>query len=323
MEPAGRHAGGQRPPRTTPQVAEFVRNARELAAVAIDLPTGVTSSRCLRRSVVVAVVALAMATIACSDDAGGDPTSSAAPATTGGVETTPTSADPVAIEEADEATQARVVSELATAFEAVQSQPVEISIEMVEEDEPRTATVRIDKPMGLLDATLIQFGPGGSAVTTRNVLVEGRAFLKSTTGPEAEAALDYTELPYASLGPDLLDEVFAGYGRIDKSLDRIVLLLESVPFAAQIVESEGRTEISVIMSPFAIYDFYGTSGLEAVGGSVPAEPTRLAFVVEAGVLRGLVADGTHFHDGEALEVAATITYTPIDPFSLEVPPIEG
>jgi hypothetical protein len=35
-----------------------------------------------------------------------------------------------------------------------------------------------------------------------------------------------------------------------------------------------------------------------------------------------VAGGTHFHDGEALVVPATITYTPIDRFTLEVPPTE-
>lgn len=59
-----------------------------------------------------------------------------------------------------------------------------------------------------------------TAITTRKVLVDGRAFLKSDTGPEAAAALAFTEVSYEPFGPDLLDEAFTAFGRIGPSLDR-------------------------------------------------------------------------------------------------------
>lgn len=277
-----------------------------------------TSRNRRRRIAAIAGFCLAVAAPACGDGEGSEPT--VVPTTGAAVSTT--AADPLAVDDVDAATRERVLAELGAAIEGLQSTPVEITIEMIEDGEPRTATARVDQSAQLLEAVRVAPLEGGGAVTTRNVVVDGRVFLKSTTGPEAEAALDYTELPFEPLGVDLLEEVFTGYARINKTLDRILLLLESVPFAAQITETDVGTEISVIMSPVAIYDFYGESGIESVGGNVPPLQTRLAFLIEDGVLRGLVADGTHFHDGEALEVSATIAYEPIEPFALDVPPIQ-
>ena len=149
---------------------------------------------------------------------------------------------------------------------------------MVEEGEPRSAVDRVDAGEQLLESHLVAELAGGSEVNTRHVIVDGRAFLKSTTSAEAEAALDFTELPFDPIGAELLDEVFVGYGRIDKSLDRILVLLENVPFAAQITPVDNGTEISVVMSPSAIAEYFAATGLEAVGGAVPpgAHPTRLS-----------------------------------------------
>ena len=58
-----------------------------------------------------------------------------------------------------------------------------------------------------------------TAITTRKVLVDGRAFPKSDTGPEA-AALAFTEVSYEPFGPELRDEAFTAFGRIGPSLDR-------------------------------------------------------------------------------------------------------
>lgn len=233
-----------------------------------------------------------------------------------------TAADPLAVDDVDEATRERVVADLTAAVANLQAQPVEISFEMTEDGEPRSGLVRVDRSARLLEGVFLSPLPGGSVVTTRHVVVEDRAFLKSTTGAEAEAALDYTEFPVDPIGADLLDEVFAGYARVETSLDRIIHLLENVPFAAEVTAPGNGTEISVIMSPRSIAEYYSATGLEAVGGAIPSERTRLAFRIEDGVLRAVVADGTHFHDGEALSVAASILYTPIEPFTLEIPPLE-
>ncbi len=266
---------------------------------------------------VIAGLSLAIGAVACSSGEG-----STASSTTISPETAVTQPDALAVADVDAATRSRVIDELSAAVAAVRAFPVEITTEMLEDGEPRTGSARVDPPGELLDSLLVAPLSSGSAVTTRHVVVDGRAFLKSTTSAEAEAALDFTELPFEPIGAELLEEVYAGYGRIDKSLDRILTLLENVPFAARVTPLDNGTEISVVMSPRSIADYYAATGLEAVGGTIPPERTQLAFRIDDGVLRGLVAGGTHFHDGEALVVSATIAYTPIDPFTLEVPPTE-
>lgn len=254
--------------------------------------------------------------VSCGDDRSA--TTEVAPS---GVTAT-TRPDPLAIEPVDAGTRARIVDELREAIDALYAEPVEISLEMSDGGEPETAIVRVDRGAGLLDGTWIDPLGDGSAVKTRHVVVDERVFLKSTTSPEAEAGLDFTELPYVGIGPDLFDEVYAGYARVNKTLDRNLVLLENVPFAGQITEEGTTTEISVVMSPFAIFDFYGESGLETVGGSVHPEHTQLTFRIEGGVLRGFDAEGVLFHDGEALELSASIVFEPIDPFTVDIPPIE-
>lgn len=258
-----------------------------------------------------------MVAIAC----GGDQATEAEFAPSDSVTTT-TRPDPLAVDAVDARTRARILDELRDAIDALYAEPVEITLEMSDGGEPETAVLRVDRKAGLLEGTWIDPLDGGSAVKTRHVVVDERVFFKSTTSPEAEAALDFTELPYASIGPELFDEVYAGYARVNKTLDRNIVLLENVPFAGQITEDGTTTEISVIMSPFEIFNYYGESGLETVGGTVPPEHTQLAFRIEDGVLRGVVAVGTLFHDGEALELSATIAFERIDPFTLELPPIQ-
>jgi hypothetical protein len=267
--------------------------------------------------VVLAGLCLSLATVSCGGD---QTTTELAPSQ---VETTTTRPDPLAVEAVDAGTRARILDDMRQAIDALYAEPVEITLEMSDGGEPETAVLRVDRSAGLLEGTWIDPLDGGATVTTRHVVVDERVFFKSTTSPEAEAALDFTEFPYDTIGPELFDEVYAGYARVNKTLDRNLVLLEHVPFAAEITDVGTTTEISVTMSPFAIYDYYGASGLEVVGGDIHPEHTRLTFRIEDGVLRGVVASGTLFHDGEALELSATIAFEPIGPFTLEIPPIQG
>jgi len=268
---------------------------------------------------VVAIVGLALVAAACGDD----PAQSATDSASAVVSATPTTrVDPVPIADVDVATRTEILEDLRSAVAALRSGPVEIALEMDEDGEPRSATVRVDRGQMLLAGEWLAPTARGAVITTRHVVVDDRFFLKSTTSAEAEAALDFTELPLDPVGTELIEAVFTGYGRLSPSLDRILLLVEELPFAARVTDFDGGKEISVVMSPIAIYNYYGENRLESVGGAVPTEPTQLAFRIEDGVLVGIVAGGTHFHDGEALEVSATVAFTPIDAFALEVPPIQ-
>jgi hypothetical protein len=200
---------------------------------------------------------------------------------------------------------------------------VHIETQLNEEGTSVIGDARIDRVRGLADSTEIRTVAEDAAITTRKVLVAQRAFLKSVAGPEADAALSFTEVDYEPFGPELIDESYTAFGRIGPSLDRIVMVIDELPIDAQITVQDGSEEVAVNLSPFAIAEYYATTGLEAVGGRIEAEPTRFVFRIEDGVLTGIVADGVHFHDGEALEVTATISYTPIPSFGVELPETDG
>lgn len=266
------------------------------------------------RSCLPAFCAVVLLAAACG---GGDP---AGVATTS-APTTSEFVDPVPINAIQGAAKAEIVETLRSSVDALYAMPVRIETTLVEDGVPVEGAARIDRVRGLADSTEKRT-VDGATITTRNVLAEGRAFLKSTTGPEAEAALTFTELGYEPFGPEFLDQAFTAFGRLGPSLDRIVMLLEELPFAAQTRSLGGGEELSVVVSPFAIADFYARTGLEAVGGRIDPQPTRFSFRIEEGILTGIVADGTHFHDGEALEVSAAIMFTPISPFEVERPDVE-
>jgi len=266
----------------------------------------------------------ALMTTACAGGgaAGGNqPATPTRSATTSGGD--PISGDPVAIEPVAETTRRQVVDTLRRAVDTLYAAPVQIETQLDEEGVAVTGDARVDRTSGVAESVESRTLGPDAAITTRKVVVDGRAFLKSTTGPEAEAAIAFTELGYEPFGRELLDEAYTAFGRIGPSLDRIVLLLEELPFEATITALDTGTEISVTLSPLSIFDFYAETGLEGVGGTVEPDETRLAFRIEDGVLSGIVADGTHFHDGEALAITAAIVYTPIAPFVVAVPETEG
>lgn len=225
-------------------------------------------------------------------------------------------------EPVDDDERAMLLAELSEAFTDVRSGPVLIELEMEEEGTTSSASIRVDQGRGLLDATWVQLTRRGSEITTLNVVVGGRAFLKSTVGEEAAAALDFVEVG-ASRTTELLEQVFTGYGRLGPSLDRILLFVESLPLHADIERDGVTTRATVTIDPLEVVDLYADTGLEQTGGGAPSEPVVLRFTIASGRLVLLEAGGTQFHDGEALTVTATLRYRPIEPFELDVPPVDS
>lgn len=230
--------------------------------------------------------------------------------------------DPISIDDVDGATRRDIIATLRGSVEALYAGPVRIDAVLDEEGTPTVVEARVDRGAELAEVREVRSPSPDVSITTQRVVIDGRAFFKSTTGPEAEAALDFTEVTFERSGRETLDDSFTALGRLGPSLERIIELLEELPFDAQITEGETGLEISVVMSPFAIYDYYAETGLEAVGGNVPQQPTRFAFLLDDGMLLGIAADGTHFHDGEALDIEASVTFEPIEPFTLEIPPLQ-
>ena len=225
-------------------------------------------------------------------------------------------------EPVDEQLRAELVATLSDAFDEVRSGPVLIEFEMNEDGRESSATIRVDHAAGLVDAVWIQPAGQGSEITTRNVVVDGRAFLKSTDGAAAEQALNFIEIGVQNAA-ELLDVVYTGYGRIGPSLDRLILLLEQLPFRVVVEGVAPDQRFTVSFDPADVATFYAETGLERMGGHIPDAAMTLTFVLEAGNLVGLEAAGTHFHDGEALEVAAAVSFEVIEPFELEPPPLDG
>lgn len=223
---------------------------------------------------------------------------------------------------ATETERSRLVAEFDAGIEALHARPTMITTSFDEESVRSTGTARIDRTRGLLDAVL-ETETNRGAITRRERVVEERYFLKSTTGPDAEAALNFTELPFEPGGAEAIDLVYTAYGRIGPTLDRWSTLLANVDFSFTTDESATRVVHHVQFDPSSIFDFFQEAGLERVGGAVPDEPTSIRFTLVDDVLVGIDAEGTHFHDGEALHVDATITYEPTTGFEVDVPPVDG
>lgn len=232
-------------------------------------------------------------------------------------------ADSPALVPADDARRASLVAELGGAFGQVRAGPVEIDLTMTEGDVVSEASIRVDQTRGLVDSTWIQPVERVDAeITTRNVVVDGRFYVKSTDSDAAAELLDYYDGGEANAA-DLLENAFTAFGRIGRSLDRVLLFVEEVPFAAA-TESDGdAVRHHVVFDVDDIVAFYAETGLETTGAVDAHEPVRYEFVVDGeGRLVAIDASGTQFHDGEALELTATIEYRPIGEFDLEVPPLQ-
>jgi hypothetical protein len=230
------------------------------------------------------------------------------------------SAEPVG-EPADREVRAELLGELTEAFAAVRSGPVLIELEM-DEDTPSTASIRVDQSRGLVDATWVQTTRRGSEIVTRNVVVDDRTFFKSTAGEEAAAALDFVEVDRAS-GDALLENVFTAYGRIGPSLDRLLLFVETLPFRFAAEQDRSIRRWTVAIEPIDVIELFVETGLEVTGPGVPHAPMVLEFAVDAGRLVGIEAAGTQFHDGEPLELTASLRYRSIESFEVEVPPTDS
>jgi hypothetical protein len=224
------------------------------------------------------------------------------------------------------ASQRRALDVLSPAFAAVRERPMRIDVEMRSGTVVTTARARVDMESCMLEGAMLLSRKGHESTVYRYVLVNGK-IQTLDAAPTAEEALfggsGVKEMPDGSDYMTLLEQVFTGYGRVESTLSRILLLLSNVPFASRVTDRPGAVrEVLAVLSPWAIHSYYKETGLEAVGSTVPTGLTRLAFRIEHGLLRGLIADGPHFRDGIARELSATAVHTPIRPFVPRVLPAQ-
>jgi len=123
---------------------------------------------------------------------------------------------------------------------------------------------------------------------------------------------------------EFFDEVFLAGGAIGSSLQRLVELMENLPFAAEPLE--GLTADDQPISGFRVTfdaadidDYFRTTGLELVG-PFPASGSTIYDVWIDNTIVRIVGAGTQFHDGEALpDTLVVIDYTVLDEVSIESP----
>jgi hypothetical protein len=221
----------------------------------------------------------------------------------------------------DDARRAELIAELTSAFERARSGPAQIDLEMDEEGTESAASIRVDPPRGLLDSSWVQLTRRGGEITTLYVVIDGRYFLKSTASAEAAALLDYYE-GGASTADELVENVFTAFGRIGPTLDRLLLFVEELPYEVGTVAEGGAVRTVVVIDVDDVVDLFAETGLETTGTVHTHEPVRLDFIIDDGTLAGIDASGTQFHDGEAIELTASLRYRSIDAFDLEIPPLE-
>ncbi|MFW2380998.1 MAG: hypothetical protein ACN4GZ_04505, partial [Acidimicrobiales bacterium] len=130
-----------------------------------------------------------------------------------------------------------------------------------------------------------------------------------------------------SLRDKLVGEAYMAAGAAGASLNRLIVLLESVPWSLEVsgdIESEGRSITSYLVRFRAedIWQFFGVQDLEIVGPLRPEGDTMYEFWIDATTseLATLLAAGVQFQDGEPLEGARIrIDYRPTSDLTIEEP----
>ncbi len=181
-----------------------------------------------------------------------------------------------------------------------------------------SGTLSVDQAAELLDSTWLVPTRAGSRITIRHIVTDGRAYFRSTAGEEAEAVVEFTELDPTGI-PALLEFGFTAYGRLGPSLDRLLLFIDELPMRAVVERVDSVDRVVLAIDSVAVVELLRETGLEQTGHVLPHEPVLLDITIDEGRPTRLIAAGTQFHDGEAVELSASIDYTPIDPFRVEPP----
>lgn len=143
--------------------------------------------------------------------------------------------------------------------------------------------------------------------------------------PESDdpSTVEWVEVESEPLRSRFIEEAFTAGGAAGASLERLVTLLENVPWdkGAARTDVEGHMIRSVLVrfSTVELWEFLREAQLELVGPSPAEDGTFYEFWidVDSGALVRLLAAGTQFLDGEALRGSSIeIDYTILEEISI-------
>lgn len=163
-------------------------------------------------------------------------------------------------------------------------------------------------------------------VVSEQVLLDENLFVRILDS-NSETDSPWSRTEPGSLRDKLVGEAYMASGAAGASLNRLIVLLESVPWSLEASnenEIEGRSIISYLVRFGAedIWQFFGVQGLEIVGPLRPQGDTMYEFWIDASTseLATLQAAGVQFQDGEPLEGARIrIDYRPTSDLTIEEP----
>lgn len=164
-------------------------------------------------------------------------------------------------------------------------------------------------------------------IVSERILLDDRFYVRilDPTDDPSEAPWSATEP--GPLRDKLVGEATTAAGAAGASLDRLVLLLEEVPWvldAAAVTEFDDRTVTSILVRFTAedLWRYLGETDLELVAPTPPHGSTLYEFWIDrdTGSLVTLLAAGTQFQDGEPIEGAQIeIDYRPLDSAAITEP----
>lgn len=170
-------------------------------------------------------------------------------------------------------------------------------------------------------------GLGGAALDdpiVSDVVVIGDRMWLRVLQPGQDDSTPFQVIDEPVLAAEFVAGAFTQQGRMFDALDQVQLLLRQQPFEAERLpeRSSGGTRSNGVRVAFRTPDvmtFLSENELAFVGPSDVPGATVFEFWYDAGGLRELVATGLHFHDGEALETAARLSYRIVDRATIEPP----
>jgi hypothetical protein len=162
------------------------------------------------------------------------------------------------------------------------------------------------------------------SVVAENLVVGDVIFARVYPESDDPSTVEWAEVESEPLRSRFIEEAFTAGGAAGASLERLVTLLENVPWeleGAARTDVEGRMIRSVLVrfSVVELWEFLREAQLELVGPSPAEDGTFYEFWidVDSGALVRLLAAGTQFLDGEALRGSSIeIDYTILEEISI-------
>lgn len=169
-------------------------------------------------------------------------------------------------------------------------------------------------------------GDPASKTPTRSqyVVIDGDVFVR-IVAPGADPNTPFQKISDAVQVDDFVSTGYTDLGRVFDSLDQLAQLHREVPFAAErlpdrTIDGQGVRGFRTMFAATAVVEFLRTNSLEVIGDDEIGGTSTFEIWFSTERLVQLVATGTQFQDGEAIDdVAVRLTYRP-DPSGVVVPP---